>query len=285
MPDQAPDASPPWDAQFLTRSPIFEPLRPVGGILGRCVDWPSLDDCQRLAEAAERSPLTSSGLPLRFVPQHSKPAGFGDGYEPRVFLKGELQTRSKNWHDLFNALVWLTFPLAKAAINAHHFALQQQRQHADAPRNRGGAQDVLTLFDESGVIVACSDPSLASLLTDFRWKALFWERRHEVISEMKFFVFGHSLYEKALNPYPGMTGKGLVLTVEKDFFRKPISDQTAQIDAMLAATLGAPGALRSAKDFNPVPLLGVPGWATQNEAESWYEDTRYFRPGRSRPAG
>jgi len=69
--------------------------------------------------------------------------------------------------------------------------------------------------------------------------------------------------------------------VEKEFFREPVAAQTAEIDAMLAA----PEALRSAGDFSPVPLLGAPGWAPQNEAESWYEDTRYFRPGRSRPAG
>ena len=280
MPGQAP-----WDAQFLSRSPMFEPLRPVGGMLGECIGWPGLDDFQRLADALERPPMTGSGLPLRFVAQGARSAEFSNGYEPRVYLRGELQTRSENWHDLFNALAWLTFPRAKAAINAYHFALQQQRRHAGAVQNRGSAQDALTLFDESGVIVVCSDPSLAGLLRDFRWKALFWERRQDVVGAMKFFVFGHSLYEKALKPYPGMTGKGLVLMVEDDFFGEPVAAQTAEIDAMLATMLGAPEAPRSAGDFCPVPLLGVPGWTPQNEAESWYEDTRYFRPGRSRPVG
>jgi hypothetical protein len=31
-----------------------------------------------------------------------------------------------------------------------------------------------------------------------------------------------------------------------------------------------------------VPLLGVPGWSADNESESYYDNTAYFRPGRQR---
>jgi hypothetical protein len=46
----------------------------------------------------------------------------GDGldYEMRIWARGEVVTRPDNWHDFFNALVWCTFPLAKAALNARH---------------------------------------------------------------------------------------------------------------------------------------------------------------------
>jgi hypothetical protein len=259
---------------------MFEPLQPAGEALGSCPAWPDLDAYQRLAQALDHPPATSSGLPLRFVPQGPRPTAFEEGYEPRVYLRGELQTRGENWHDLFNALVWLAFPKAKAAINARHYHLQRERSALG--RGRGALQDALTLFDESGVIVVCSNPELCGLLKDFRWKTLFWERRKEVISTMRFVLFGHSLYEKALKPYPGMTGKGLLLPVDEDFLLQPAAGQTAQLDAMLAQTIATPGLLARGRDFSPIPLLGVPGWTPLNEEQSYYEDSRYFRPGRMR---
>lgn len=259
---------------------MFEPLQPAGEALGMYPAWPDLDAYQRLAQALDRPPVTASGLPLRFVPQCGKPAEFSAGYEPRVYLRGELQTRSDNWHDLFNALVWLTFPKAKAAINARHYHLQRER--AALGQGRGALQDALTLFDESGVIVVCSNPELCDLLKDFRWKTLFWERRKEVISDMRFVLFGHSLYEKALKPYPGMTGKGLLFPVDEDFLRQPAASRIAHLDAMLAQAIETPGSLSGGRDFSPVPLLGVPGWTPHNEEPSYYEDTRHFRPGRMR---
>lgn len=73
-----------------------------------------------------------------------------------------MPTRTHNWHDLFNALVWLTFPGTKTTINARHYhALidaMLDKGAADAaqaaPRSkRGSVRDVNTLLDESGVVV------------------------------------------------------------------------------------------------------------------------------------
>ena len=72
---------------------------------------------------------------------------------------------------------------------------------------------MLTLLDESGVLVACADPELARLLRDFRWKELFWHNRERLAAAMGFYLYGHGLYEKALRPYIGMTGQGLILNV------------------------------------------------------------------------
>jgi len=74
-----------------------------------------------------------------------------------------------------------------------------------------------TLFDESGVIVAYSNSQLAKLLCDFKWKELFWLCREEVNAQMGFYLFGHGLYEKAMQPYVGMTGQGLLMPVEMEF--------------------------------------------------------------------
>ncbi len=145
---------------------------------------------------------------------------------------------------------------------------------------RGAVRDMNTLFDESGVIVPCADPELAELLRDFRWKELFWERRGWVRSGMGFCLFGHGLYEKALRPYVGMTGQGLLLLVEEAFFSWPQERQLTDLDDRLAGYLSAPGHCRSTRELTPVPLLGVPGWATESESAEFYDNIDYFRPGR-----
>jgi len=39
-------------------------------------------------------------------------------YEERIARKGAIATRAENWHDLFNALIWLRYPSLKRALNA-----------------------------------------------------------------------------------------------------------------------------------------------------------------------
>ncbi len=192
-----------WNPGFLVRSPMFEPLRAHADGFG--AGWPRLADLQRLLDQRNPPPRNTSGMPLRVVPQGRKPVGFEDGYEPRLYLKGELQVREGSWHDLFNALVWLAFPLAKAALNERHYvALRAQRAAGRA--NRGPAQDALTLFDEGGVIVASSDDELLACLRDWRWKDLFWAGRARLATRMRFHLFGHAVYEKALSPFLGRVG-------------------------------------------------------------------------------
>ena len=193
-----------WSSDFLMRSPMFEPLRPFGAAL--CSpQWPTLDDLQRAADAREPRVLTRGGAPLHFVEQGARAAAFEDKYEMRIYLKGEVQIRAANWHDLLNALVWLTFPRAKAALNERHYLALRKQQAAGAP-NRGPEQDVMTLFDESGVIVVASDDELLGQIREFKWKELFWRNRARVESAMRFFLFGHALYEKALRPFTGRAG-------------------------------------------------------------------------------
>src|SRR5262245_4457712 len=137
-----------WDREFLLRSPMFEPLRVHAGVFD--AEWPRLVDLQRLLDRRDPPARSAAGKPVRVVPQGRRSDAFEDGYEPRLYLAGELQVRERNWHDLFNLLVWLAFPLTKAALNQrHHAALKAQR--AAGAANRGPTQDALTLFDEGGV--------------------------------------------------------------------------------------------------------------------------------------
>ena len=222
----------------------------------------------------------AAGLPLRFVSQGARTGKPEDKYEARVYLQGEVQVRSRNWHDLFNALVWLTFPKSKAALNRRHF-LALEQMTSEGKQNRGPTQDALTLFDEGGVIVACSDSRLTQLLVDFKWKKLFWINRGAVAASMKFFLFGHAIYEKALQPFTGVTGRAVIFPVAADFFASALEQQLQTLDEKLADYLNNPQHFNRTADLAPIPILGIPGWNTENERESYYENEAYFRVGRN----
>lgn len=267
-----------WDKDALLRSPLFAPLHPVIYCL-ISEAFPSMHELNALLTTYKPSIAVQQGSTLRFVEQGVGKLAFEAQYEPRCYLTGEVQTRRDNWHDLLNALVWLTFPKSKAAINTRHFhALTNAPMANDTSSQRGAVRDTNTLLDESGVIVAYADAELAGLLRGFQWKELFWQHREQVAAGMGFYVFGHGLYEKALQPYIGMTGQGLLLAVEAEFFNWPQAQQLAHLDSSLADYLADPQHCCSTRELAPVPLLGVPGWAEQSA--EYYDNTDYFRPGR-----
>lgn len=269
----------PWDRDALLASPLFESLWPV---LRQCPAgrFPGLVDLGALA--SNRGVRGAGGTLIRFVADEIRRRGeFDSQYEIRVYREGAVPTRGANWHDLFNALAWIAFPRIKSELNRRHY--EEMRSRKDG-RGRGGVRDALTLFDESGVIVACAEPALEKLLREFRWKDLFWRQRGPVQRAMKFFVFGHAIEEKALRPYKGMTARALVLPVAADFFALPLEAQLEAIDAATALRLSDEQAIASTRSLSPVPVLGVPGWDPGNERESYYDDESVFRPGRTRTA-
>ena len=263
-----------WNTDWLNRSDLFAPLRAVG-IRLPAIGWPNSDLLNELADNAGRV-VNAQGLRVRFVPQAAKSKDVRDGFEPRAFLKGEVQVRSLDWHDLFNALVWMTFPITKAVINARHY----ESMSAGESGNRPAVRDALTLFDEDGLIVLCSDAGLLELVREFRWKELFWNRREQVRTQMRFFLFGHALYHKALDPFVGMTGRGILLEVPDAFAELPLNLQIAEADRLLSARVWDRKCMSHGREFSPVPVLGEPGWWGGNEQESFYENTGHFRPGR-----
>ena len=257
-------------------APIFAALVPLLERLPQ-ERFPRLDDLNALATSAT---LSGSGAPIRFVPPAPPSKALEAQYEVRVFRSGEVQTRPDNWHDLFNALVWLAFPKTKAVLNRGHCEQIEARR---GEKLRGTARDVLTLFDEGGVIVASADAELSALLREFRWKELFWAHRSGVLRSMRFQVFGHAIYEKALQPYTGVTAKALIVDVAPAILAAPLAQQFPELDARAAAYFADAKALTSTRHLSPLPVLGVPGWEPANEREAYYEDTSQFRPGRSRP--
>jgi len=255
-------------------APIFAALTPL---LGRLPPdrFPRYDELNALATPSVAS---GGGAPIRFVPPAAASREFSAQYEVRIFETGEVQTRPDNRHDLFNALVWLAFPKTKAVLNGHHY---EQIKSRLGERLRGTARDVLTLFDEGGVVVASADAELAALLRGFRWKELFWRRRAEVLRSLRFYVFGHAIYEKALEPYKGVTAKVLIVDAAPELLEAPLEQQLTELDARAADYFSGPQALASTRTLSPLPILGIPGWEPANAREEYYDDAAQFRPGRS----
>jgi len=254
-------------------APLFAALRHLIERLPKD-RFPRHDELNALAAP---SWVSGGGAPIRFVPPGARSKEFSAQYEVRIFETGEVQTRPDNWHDLFNALVWLAFPKTKAVLNGHHYGEIRARR---GERLRGTARDVLTLFDEGGIVVAAADAELAALLREFRWKELFWKRRAEVLRSMRFYVFGHAIYEKALEPYKGVTAKALIVDAAPGLLEAPLEQQLARLDARAAHYFSGAQALASTRTLSPLPILGIPGWEPANAREEYYDDSEQFRPGR-----
>jgi hypothetical protein len=256
----------------------FRQLHPLSAFLA---PWlregvPDLDALNHIAAA--RGILTGGGAPLRFV----LPADDGEGYEERAWRRGEVATRTDNRHDLFNALIWLAFPRSKAVMNLrHHEALLAAR--GAGSEARGPLRDALTQFDECGVIVAGAEPELWRRLCAHHWREVFVERRGELLRTTRFVVFGHASHDALGAPFVGLCGKALFIEVDAGWLDLPAPQSLTQLDARLAETM-ATGDF-APRDWQPLPLLGIPGATAENEHAAYYEDERQFRPPRRMAAG
>lgn len=217
-------------------------------------------------------------LPIRFVaPADDESTSMH--YEKRIAETGEIATR-ENWHDFFNAMQWLTIPKSKAAISEMHTRLLAAQ--IDGVKARTIARDVLTLFDEGGVIVASADELLLDHIRHFEWKKLFVDRRADANKNIGFYLTGHSVLEKMLDPFVGVTAKALLLNVDDNFFAQSHDAQLREIDSRAASWLMNAQSLTSTRNLHPLPILGIPGWFAANEAQTFYDDAHYFRSGYSR---
>ncbi len=273
-----------WDNQFLKKHQIFWPLIPLAqAFVESHTNWPGLTDYQQFFEAGTGKRLSAGGAQLEFVEQDHKSDTFENGYEPRIFLKGEIQTRQHNWHDFFQVLIWRAMPKSKTIINQLHFqALKHRQEKLSMSQTRGPIENALTQFDECGAVILSSDPQLLKLIEDFKWKTLFWQNRDEVLRNLRCIVFGHALYEKALQPYIGMTAHSVLISVDAEFLNQPPGRLVTETDDLLTHFFQDNSAIQSPQDFSPFPLLGMPNWHPANSKESFYENKNYFRPGRRR---
>lgn len=244
--------------------PAFAPYQQEIAALGLTSHFPSLHALSALAN--QRGLVNAQNRALCFTPPEKHlPAR---NYEHHILQTGCIPTRLDNWHDVMNALVWLRFPHFKAALNAAH----GEAMAAEVGTLRGRRRDALTVLDESGVWVSADDSCLIDALWQRRWRALFWEQREAALAHMQFVVVGHALLEKLLQPYPAITGKCLQLHPGQ------LTLDQAQTQAIAALNdLNVPDGLA------PLPVLGIPGWDSDNACSSYYDNEDIFRPQRYQP--
>ncbi len=267
-----------WDADFLSKSPIFSALK----LLLQNVDWTDWPGCSGLM-ALIKSPITlASGLNLDMKPQDNSLPFPEMGYEERVFKTGIISTREQSWHDLFNAFIWILFPLTKILLNELHM----QELYKQPGKKRTPARDAITHLDESGIIIASTDTDLLQSLKAHQWQQAFVKQRScwlpGVQQTTGAFVFGHGMYEKAFKPFIGFTGKAYCLTVPDDFFSLSKIEQYKILDLLLRDDIKKHNRLADSRYLSPLPILGVPGWFPANKEPEFYDNKDYFRPKRAK---
>lgn len=273
-------------------APIFDGFRAHADWLTG-PEWPSLATMNAALAGARHS---FSDVPLRFAEQ--TPALLADGlhYEQRIDQRGEIATRADNWHDLFNALVWIEHPQIKAALNA--------RQSADVSVignvARTRAQCALTHFDEGGAIVLLRDPVLLALWDTHDWHGLFWrERAAWSEGRAKVLVFGHALLEHALTTDGVHTAKCVAVLQDSCPVRGERAQRRRNCEAVelvephsgrlerdvarqrVATAIIEGSLMNDPQELRPLPLSGIPGWHPDTVRESFYREAPCFRPLRS----
>jgi hypothetical protein len=258
-----------WQPNFLTISPAYHIFSWLPQEFLDKPTWPSLAEYNHLPLAFDQPTLNLHDQPICFVDQNNLTS---QGYEPTIFLTGQVPTRGTNWHDFFNMLIWYTFPKIKAMLNACQYHSISQRAHPTDKRSP--LENFLTLFDENGIIVASSNDGLLDLVKEMHWKTLFWQQRKELYQQLKCFIVGHSLHEKLLKPYIGMVGHSLLLKVDPHFFSQDLANQILHIQnqflAMEITTL-------TTQSLFPIPILGLPDWHPDTNHASFYDNKNYFR--------
>lgn len=211
---------------------------------------------------------TGAGQALVFIdPAKAHPQ---TAYETFIAQTGHVPTRD-DFHDRYNALLWMHAPRTKALLNA----LQANAILGQGSTTvRGPLRDATTLWDENLAVVMAGDDAdtLMHLLSERRWHALFVEMRNRWTQGWQIRCFGHALIEKLRAPYKGITAHCLVLSVSGN------ETDWASLDAALAQWLSlAVDRGFSTRSFLALPVMGIPGWTQVNEDPAFYEDRAVFR--------
>ncbi len=183
-----------WDAAIGSRSPLF---------------WPIASAIARVAGEMEREAASAFPQPetidaalgahagIRFERQRPVsrrrrgPRDPESMYDARIAREGCVPTRPGSWHDLMNALVWATFPLAKRALHARQHGLVVPAAPGESAR-RPRELDALALLDEGGLVVTTEAP--LPELGDRAAAEAQLEAELEA-GRATAFVFGHAIYE------------------------------------------------------------------------------------------
>lgn len=222
--------------------------------------WPAVDALNA---------LLPPGSTVRFAMQDKVLLDDGLHYEERIAMRGAIATRPDNWHDLFNAFIWLRYGEIKRALNAR----QMSEIARMGRRERSRMQYALTHFDEAGIIVTLPEnTAMLEAWNTHDWHGLFWTHRQAWLSgEAHAEVFGHALLEQALTEGTLLVGKALVVVRDG---KGTSRDAVAQC----AEAIRSGAVLNDPQELRPLPVSGVPGWHADTGNEAFYLTAPCFQP-------
>ena len=225
----------------------------------------------------------SGAVTLKFVEQNKQLLSDGLSFEQRIADRGEIATRLGSLHDFYSALMWLRFPKVKLAINTIH--LQGIAEHGTKVRSRH--QQAVTHLDEAGAWVVATRPELLSLINAHAWQALFYENSNAwhptdgASQTIEARVFGHAIFELMHAPHKLVAAKVVWILADPSYFLLSNFEKDAVLDTIVAAALTSGAASGDPKLLSTLPLSGIPGWWSGQDAE-FYFSAPCFRP---RPEG
>ena len=199
-------------------------------------------------------------------------------YETYIAQEQKVPTRY-NWHDTFNALMWMLYPQTKALLNSLH--CDEITRFGINPRTP--KRNRLTHFDECGLVLAVPQDKLAKgnelldLLATHQWQQVFINSKADWGKTLIPMIFGHALYEMLLEPFIGLTAKWIAVVVPAGFSELDFKMQYQQLDQALAKRITALEGLAAKPTLKPLPMLGIPGWFEGQNA-AFYANEDYFRP-------
>ena len=265
----------PWNKPF-TQQLSCAPLARLNAqfFLSDFSDWPNAEGLNTLKQ---RFLADDRSVP-DFIDQDALPPT-DNYYEQIIFKQGHIPTRANGWHDLFNGLVWLQYPLSKKRLNQLH--VEDIKQNGLSPRSR--QRNHITHFDECGVILAVESSvgkKVTELLREHNWTEALYQNRAQWGEGIHARMFGHANYEMLLDPFIGLTGKWLAVRVEPGFAQRSMLEQNAEVDQCLCTLINTTELFKQAKPLLPLPLLGIAQWSELNTDAQFYQNTDYFRPKR-----
>ena len=225
-------------------------------------EWPSVESLNSCSGTLVHS---YTSMQLAFERQTAELLNDGMHYEQRIHQRGLIATRENNWHDLFNAMMWLRYPKIKSALNA--------RQWGDIERHglktRTPSQCAMTLFDEAGAIVTMPDEMLECWkLHD--WHGLFIDHADTWLSgRARVAVFGHAFLDHALVTETLLVAKCIVLEDKADLW--------LSLDG-IADAIYSEKRLLANKELRTLPLCGIPGWHSASDSAEFVRTAACFSP-------
>jgi Protein of unknown function (DUF3025) len=256
-----------FDARFLEH-PAFSTFDPEVRLrLGSRDHFPRPSElCELMLDVPCSSPPW-----FDFEPEDDRSVREAGGFDAFIASSARIPVRCGSYHDLLGALIWLHFPLMKRAIH------DIQLTNPSGPRS--ARQNAATHLDESGVLVLSSDPAVFAGLSALEWSEVLWQRRAALLETTRFLCFGHGLLDGLRVPHPRLMSMALFARVSPRRLTLTAPELRVFVDRELSRSL--PGFLLEPRRLQPLPVLGVPGWSSEQCAE-FYQNEHYSRRARQR---